>query len=302
MKWIAAGVVLVGSVGCGEVKDAAPDAATATADAPPNRACDPSKPFAAPTQLRTLNSGANDFYARVSADGRYVFLSAEAGGHHELAQASRASVDADFGAPTKISELNTVSNNSSSPTLSRDQLRMYFANDIGRTQGEFQIVGATRPNVAAAWGTPVSLGVGMRSDSPYLAPDDSALYFTRAAPPASFDLHVASAAPGGGFGSPAALTELNSDVDEVSPVVTEDQLTIYFARGTGNVSTDIYVARRTSLTAAFSPPTVVSELSTASGYDMPTSISPDGCTLYFVSNGYAGGPGNLDIWVARKPQ
>ena len=70
---------------------------------------------------------------------------------------------------------------------------------------------------------------------------------------------------------------------EGSPVLTPDELTLYFASnrkdlgGTG--SADIYIATRTSTSLKFGNIARIEELATA-GEDVPTWISPDNCRLY----------------------
>jgi hypothetical protein len=83
----------------------------------------------------------------------------------------------------------------------------------------------------------------------------------------------------------------------VSPV-TRDELTLYFSLGdtTGN---DIYVAKRSSTTAAWPTPTEVSELKISASLAEPSWISADGCRLYLS---YAQSGGKSIIYVATRPK
>jgi Tol biopolymer transport system component len=92
-----------------------------------------------------------------------------------------------------------------------------------------------------------------------------------------------------------ALPELG---DAFSPAISSDELTIYFASSrSGN--NDIWRANRASTAQPFDTPTHVDELASPS-QDFPSSISPDGCRIYFWS-GRAGGAGDFDIWQATRP-
>jgi hypothetical protein len=76
------------------------------------------------------------------------------------------------------------------------------------------------------------------------------------------------------------LDKLNTDAAEVAPVVTVDELTIYFSSDRpGSNASAIWFAHRTSKSQEFVDPRVLVQLST-SGSEAPDWISPDQCTMY----------------------
>jgi hypothetical protein len=75
------------------------------------------------------------------------------------------------------------------------------------------------------------------------------------------------------FGLPVALTVLNSSVDEESPRLSQDDLTLYFGRGG-----DIYKSTRTVIGGAWGAATAVTALNTSTQYEKWAAV---------CSNGYA---------------
>ena len=114
-----------------------------------------------------------------------------------------------------------------------------------------------------------------------------------------------AASEGGSFAAPSLVGVSTNSANTGYPVPTSDGLTLFFGsdRSTGSAGAeDIWIARRTNLADGFGPPTNVSELNTSS-QEWPTSISADGCTLYFASDrGGTGAQGMSDIWMATRPK
>jgi hypothetical protein len=111
--------------------------------------------------------------------------------------------------------------------------------------------------------------------------------------------HVADAGADGsgdaGLGmwsEPVVVVAPGSGGDD-DPTLTPEMLEMYLNRGF-----DIYVARRSSQTAPWSPPVLVSELSTPSLESAP-ELSPDGLAIYFASD-RPGAIGSNDIYVATR--
>ena len=97
-----------------------------------------------------------------------------------------------------------------------------------------------------------------------------------------FDLYRAKNT-GSGFGAPASISELDTTMEDVAPVVTPDDLVIYFASsrtdGSAKGDNDVWVATRTSTTEPFGTPTNVTELNTTIA-DRPSFVTRDRCTMY----------------------
>lgn len=76
---------------------------------------------------------------------------------------------------------------------------------------------------------------------------------------------------------------ISTGVAEGCQYVTSDGLTMYFARVVSGLSNELFVATRSSKTDSFGTPVQLVNLSTTANEICP-SLSPDGMTLYFVSN------------------
>jgi hypothetical protein len=115
---------------------------------------------------------------------------------------------------------------------------------------------------------------------------------------AHLDIYRASF-DGIGVSDVTLASELASGANEFSPVVSADGLTIFFSSdrtdGGAKGGTDIWTARRPSLTAPFSDVKTVPELNTTADEEAGW-LSPDGCRLYSFSS-IAGS----HLYVASRP-
>jgi hypothetical protein len=110
------------------------------------------------------------------------------------------------------------------------------------------------------WGTPAKVpGADTTADE-----DDSTLsssrlelYFKRDDGNETNLYVMTRITPNGTFGPPAALTVLNTTVDEESPRLSQDDLTLFFGR-----NGDIFKTVRTSTTSPWQAPTAVTALNT----------------------------------------
>jgi hypothetical protein len=288
---------------CGNVSnptfDAKPADAGAIDSAPP--ACDPSKPFGTPVEIKEIDTAANEWSAWLSVDRLTIYFARDQPCCNQLYSATRASVQDPFGTPTALTALNDQTAQTSNPTVTADGLTMYLHSE-NRTNsvGLWDIYTSTRPSTAAAWGTP-ALVAGVNTpdfdEDPYILPAGDTLYFDSNAP-GTYDIYMATRNGSGSFGTVMAVTSVNTTAGQSSPVVTPDQLTLYFARYSG-ATPDIYVAHRSTIADGFGTATPVTELNT-SGYDVPHWISDDGCTLLLASNGRVGSTGGMDIFLATR--
>jgi Tol biopolymer transport system component len=104
------------------------------------------------------------------------------------------------------------------------------------------------------------------------------------------------------FGSPLPVAELNSSADDEAPVVTPDDLTIYFAstRSPPAGGVHVWMAKRASTSERFSNPTIVQELNLPGTILLPTFVSRDGCSLYLEGTLSSSVP--WAVYVAQKPR
>ncbi len=131
-------------------------------------------------------------------------------------------------------------------------------------------------------------------------PDGSAIYLVE-----NNTLIARASGTGAGFSAPVAVSELSGAGLTIEPVVTSDELTVYWATNRSDVDAgtgdfDIWTGTRASAASQFSGLHAVTELN-SSASERPSFITADGCTLY-LSSTRAGGIGGEDIYVATKPK
>ncbi|MBA3458963.1 MAG: PD40 domain-containing protein [Deltaproteobacteria bacterium] len=87
--------------------------------------------------------------------------------------------------------------------------------------------------------------------------------------------------PSKAFATATPVTELNSGMDDFTPSLSADELTVVFAstRVGGSGLTDIYIATRATRTAPFGAPALLAGVNTT-GNDSRPIITADGLALY----------------------
>jgi Tol biopolymer transport system component len=162
-------------------------------------------------------------------------------------------------------------------------LQVFLHADSGSTG--YDLFTATRAtSTTSLFSQPLPMLAGINTDqnetSPAVTPDGSVLYFARGAAIS----HIFRAFSSNGFATANAVVELNNaENGEGSPVPTSDDLHLYFAHYPATGGPDIWVASRTTTSAAYSSFTAVSELNLGA-QNRPTWVSPDNCRLYFWSD------------------
>lgn len=103
------------------------------------------------------------------------------------------------------------------------------------------------------------------------------------------------------FGAPTPLP-FNSSVIDANPVVTDDELELYFVSNLSG-SNLVYRSRRTTRADGFGPPVVVDELNAAHVVS-PVALSGDGCVMYVITvqGKTADGTEVFDLWQTRRPK
>lgn len=103
----------------------------------------------------------------------------------------------------------------------------------------------------------------------------------------------------GELSAPVRIGNLSEKFDEISSSISSDNLTIYFSLSKDNGQTsDIYVSRK--IAGVWSTPEKLQGEINSKYWDGDPSISPDGKTLYFVSN--RPGSRGMDIYFSvRQP-
>lgn len=290
--------VLVFLVACGS--DPAPPDARPDVLQP---RCDPAMPFAAPEPVGGLNSPNDDVSARLSADELTVAFSrrtAAGSGFYDMYSATRTARDLPFDPPTLLATVNSV-NSETWPTLSPSGLLLAFESD--RSTGKAHIYTSVRATIADKFSAPTAAAALMDNEHhPYLA-TDRALYFSsalRTGGQGKLDIWRSEIDATGVISEPTTvLGGINTPEDEVTPTLTEDELRMFFRRTVGT-ELDIYTASRSSTSDGFGAATAVPGLAEPGINEIPTWISPDGCSLYVEIANAANGMGGSDLFVARR--
>jgi serine/threonine protein kinase len=107
-----------------------------------------------------------------------------------------------------------------------------------------------------------------------------------------------------GWSEPVNLgPAINSGADEIGPSMAADELTLVFASNrpgnVGGARHDLYMARRESRDAAWSPPVNLGSAVNSALMDNGPSLSSDGLSLLFHSF-RGGGHGRYDLWQTTR--
>jgi len=94
---------------------------------------------------------------------------------------------------------------------------------------------------------------------------------------------------------------VNSSADDSVPSISADRLILVFAseRPGGYGGSDLWMATRLTTTEPWGEPVNLGPSVNSSQIEWCTSLSPDGCTLYYASR-RSGGMGNSDIWMSSR--
>jgi len=274
-----------------------------------SKAAKPPK-FAAPTDLG-LNSSGFDGGPSVSSDGLSLFfISDRPGGENgDIWLATRRDPSDPFGTPINLGAGVNGPGDEGAPSISSDGLSLYFDSDPSRPggQGGGDIWLTTRQSTTAPFGAPVNLGPPVDSvfdeGHPDISSDGLSLYFSsdRPGPCGGSDIWVASRkALTRPFQRPTKLpAPVNTCADEEGPSISDNGLRLFFSstRAGGSGRSDLWIATRKSVFAAFDRVANLGPTVNSSFDDQTPDIAADG-TFYFMSN-RPGGVGFYDLWESR---
>jgi len=307
--------------------DAQSDADAGVDAAPP---CDRSLPFADLALVEGLGDR-SVYSARFLPNESLVLLAiGDVGGETDLSFATRDGGGGPFGPSTPIAGVNAPATSEYWPTMSADGKLLFFESnrslqkvDGGYVREHARIWTATRVNLVSEFEEPriqsiFAFGPGSQEEaSPYLHPSGRALYFSSFQRPGkgSGDIFVADLDPENGLAASVTnIAAVNTDLEEIAPVVSLDDTTLYFARQDAvTLIRDVFVSTRAGTGAPFGAPLPVTELNTPYE-EFPSWISEDRCRLYFFSDRPAPGagldagadadaapePSRFRLWVASR--
>lgn len=210
-----------------------------------------------------------------------------------------------FSAPVLVAGLVNTTNSEFSPTLSADELDIYFhANHDGLGLGSDDIWIAQRASVDDPFDgfeLVVELSSVEADGAPFLSHDGLTMLLSSSRPGGvgGNDIWIATrSSAAAAFSQPVNVPVINSASSETGPFLSADGLTLYFGsnRPGGPSSTNIWAASRPTLDDPFGEPSVLAELDIGASVEAP-SLSDDELTIYFDGEG----AGMTDLYVASRP-
>ena len=306
---LLAGASLFGATSCGAVAPSGDGGADSAADdgsaSDVSPGCDPSKPFGTPMLLDNINDPSSDNTTpRLTPDELTIYFdSSRVNGTPQIYFATRATTSQPFGAPEVVAGISTPDTNAT-PTVTPDQLGIFWASSRAGGVGGYDVWGATRTSSSASFANVTSLvAVNSPTDDgdPFLRADGQELWFTsiRLRGEGNGDIFRAPASAGS-FANPVPVAELNGPTMNRLPALSSDGLTAFWSTDRTDATVagglDIWTAHRASLSAPFTGLAPVKEVNSIADEYMG-SVSSDGCRIYF-SSARAGFQG---IYMATRP-
>jgi hypothetical protein len=232
--------------------------------------------------------------------------------------ATVTNADFTFGEPTNLGPTVNSSAHDEAPSISADGLTLYFNSNISGGYGNFDLWMTTRPTKDDPWGPPENLGPTVnspaREQAPSISGDGLSLYFmsTRSGgygPAPWGDIWVTErATTSAPWGASVNLGPVvNGPLHVFRPCISHDGLSLFFGAnrvgGLGN--DDLWVTARATTDNLWQESVNLGSTVNSPAQEGAPSISADGLALFF--SGYAlephraGGFGNADIWMTRRP-
>lgn len=248
------------------------------------RRCDPGTPFAAgePVRLDTTDSVEA---ARFVPDRSIVYVSLCTGGDKmlcDLYQGTYSDKLDQYGVFGKL-VVSDEGSYDSYPTITPDTDFILFGS---QREGSVKVYVAESSNGQFRNPTPLAVGTDY-SNEPYLLGDGRTLYLSGGQQDGKSELFRGIGTPPT-FDAFEAVSEVNlKDAEEFAPVVTDDELEIFFASNRNNLADglalDIFTASRTSTAEPFGAASEIVALSDRETIDWPLWISPERCDLYYIN-------------------
>lgn len=253
-----------------------------SADGGPD-ATTPLGPWSTPQLVPGGNSGADEDDITLSSNKLELYFKRDDGGNINLYMMTRATPTSAWGSPTALGNLNT-SSNEESPRLSPDDLTLYF----GRGGDIYK---STRTAVGDAWPAATAVGVlNTGANEKWAAVcANGYVIVSRANGGNAQDLYEGTITTGAN----TLLTQLNTNKNEQGTFLSADCLALYIQSDRSGGQFDIYMATRTTTSAAWSNPTVLTDFNTAGADEEDPWLSTDQRLFAFASN--SGGNKNLYI-------
>jgi hypothetical protein len=258
--------------------------------------------FGKPINLTTVIPVIDPMYDNplcFSPDGLEMYVAAcrpESYGGWDLWVSRRDSIDADWPALTQLGPAINGPSGTNAPYISSDGLEIYFAGIRPEGYGDGDLYVSARATATEPWGEAVNLGSTINTSSwegfCWVSPNGLELYFQSNRPGGlgGFDFYVSRRmTTKDPWGDPENLGPVvNSEYDEVGLCVSRDGLVLFFQDRGGSVprpggygSTDLWMARRTSLSTPWGPPTNLGPNVNGPNLEFLPCLSLDGSLLYY---------------------
>jgi hypothetical protein len=256
--------------------------------------CDAQKPFAAPKLVANVNSVDDEIAFTLTRDELTGFVDHYVTGPgSSLRTTERRTQTVPFATPTvsMTSRVNEGNGDEFWPFPTADGLTLYFARSVAGSP--IRVLATIRSDQTAAFAGDLAVtidGMDLNGDQPVLSYDGETLYWV--------DFLTSELQRATRTNRTTFVDQLDiSDMPVANPVLSADELTLYYSNG---ADTDVLISRRATRTASFGDGVPVAVLNTTAK-DAPVFLTPDDCVLYLKSD-RPGGIAGLDIWAATRPR
>lgn len=207
-----------------------------------------------------------------------------------------------FDPPVAIAELNTSAHDEG-PSISSDELTVYFSSSRAGGPGYFDLYAAHRADTSSPFGEPVLFGTAStpgQDRRPSVTADGLTMYAMADTGTnlGGYDIMVATRASlAAEFGELESVAGISTPLDDGTPTITGDGDELIFdVLVSGHA--DLHRAMRMP-NGAFGEPVPMGELNLADSEDALAVLTSDGLTIFFGST-RPGGLGDYDIWTASR--
>jgi hypothetical protein len=264
-----------------------------------------------------INSSANEMGPALSKDELSLYFQTNrAGGlgRTDLWVSRRPDRDAPWGQPDPLPFPLNTEFTEGGPVFSRDGHWMFFNSDRPGGSGGTDIWASWRAHVHDdfGWEAPFNLGPEVNTASgestgSYFENDEigTPLFFLSSnrpgAGPAPGGPYVSARLPDGSFSLPMPVTELDSPLDDMRPMIRFDGREILLSSGrAGSLARDLWVAVRESVFDEWDTPSRVIGINTGAN-ELTPFLSADGRTLVFASDRLdPNARGGVDLYVSTR--
>jgi len=258
----------------------------------------------------TVNEGGTNCSASLSTDGLTLFFHSRrpgGSGESDIWMTTRAYVSDDWGPAMNLGSMVNSVDRDFDPSISADELELYFASDRSGGQGKADLWLVRRASINDAWGTPANLGSTVNSAArawgPCISSDGLSLFFEsdRSGGLGAWDVWVTTRpTTSDPWGIPMNLGwTINCSGDDFAPSITSDGLTLLFSSSRpGKYSRwDLWMTRRRTTLDTWGAPVNLGPFINTPDVEW-ADISPDGSTLFLSCHQRPGGVAWYNIWQA----